>query len=220
MQVRNIVFGIGFVSLLTGCSFERQQVDYKAGAVQSRPLEVPPDLTVPESEQRYTIPGTEGEKAANYSEYSRKKPEQPCANPVPVAPVEAAAAPKRMATLLDGKAGRRIQLDEPFDRSWRRTGLALEQAHIAVTDKDRSKGIYFVSFSVKDKKKKSTDYQVIVRETKIGSEVVAVNGVGKPDAGAAQLLDAVYQNLEEKDTTQGLPPSDGQFFGDAIRPLR
>jgi outer membrane protein assembly factor BamC len=221
MQVRNIVFGIIVVLLSSGCSFERQQVDYKAGAVQAQPLEVPPDLTVPEADQRYTIPGTEGEKAANYSEYSRKKAEQPCVNPAPVAPVAAAPAPaaKQIATLQDGKGGKRIQLDEPFDRSWRRIGLALDQARIAVTDKDRSKGIYFASVLAKDKKK-TAEYQVILRETKTGSEVVVVNSAGKTDAGAAQLLDVVYQNLEEKNPAQGMPPSDGQFFGDAVRPLR
>jgi outer membrane protein assembly factor BamC len=58
MKSRNIVFGFIAVSLLAGCSmFDRKPVDYKAGAVETPPLEVPPDLTVPETEQRYIIPG-------------------------------------------------------------------------------------------------------------------------------------------------------------------
>jgi outer membrane protein assembly factor BamC len=169
---------------------------------------VPPDLTVPETDQRFSMPGTDGEKAANYSEYTRNKAEQPCVNPAPVAPVEAATAPKQIAKLLDGKGGKRIQLDEPFDRSWRRVGLALDQAHIAVTDKDRSKGIYFVSVPTKDKKQ-AADLQVTVRETKTGSEVAVVGGAGKADAEAAQLLETVFKNLEERKPSNGMPPSDG-----------
>ncbi|MBI4808715.1 MAG: outer membrane protein assembly factor BamC [Nitrosomonadales bacterium] len=204
MQVRNIAVGFVAVSLLAGCSiFERKQVDYKAGAVQTQALEVPPDLTVPETDQRYTIPGTDGEKVANYSEYTKKKTEQPCVNP---APVEAAVAPMANAKLQDNKGVKRIQLGEPFDRSWRRIGLALEKARIAVTDKDRNKGIYFISIPAKDK---AADYQVTVRETREGSEAAVVNAAGKNDAETARLVETVYQNLEEKEPSYGMPQSDG-----------
>jgi len=206
MQVRNIAVGLVAVSLLAGCSFERKQVDYKAGAVQTQALEVPPDLTVPETDQRYTIPGTDGEKVANYSEYTKKKTEQPCVNPAPLAPVETDAAPVLDAKLQDSKGVKRIQLVEPFDRSWRRIGLALEQASIKVTDKDRSKGIYYIEVPVKDKK--AADYQVTIRETKTGSEVAVVNAAGKSDEETARLIGAVYQNLEER-KPYGMPPSDG-----------
>jgi outer membrane protein assembly factor BamC len=219
MQFRNIVVGAIAVASLAGCSFERKQVDYKAGAVQVRPLEVPPDLTTPETEQRYTIPGTDGEKAANYSEYSKKKVE-PCANPAPVAapaPTEA-AAPGKIVRLEDGKGGKRILLDEPFDRSWRRIGLALEQARIAVSDKDRSKGVYFVPVTIKDKKK-PVEYQVKLRETKQGSEAQIVNAAGKSDEEAVRLTELLFSNLEEK-AAPVLPPSDGNFLGDTLLPSR
>jgi len=219
MQFRNIVVGVIAIASLAGCSFERKQVDYKAGAVQARPLEVPPDLTSPETEQRYTIPGTDGEKAANYSEYSKKKVE-PCANPAPVAapaPTEA-AAPGKIASLENGKGGKRILLDEPFDRSWRRIGLALEQARIAVSDKDRSKGVYFVPVTIKDKNK-PTEYQVKLRETKQGSEAQIVNAAGKSDEEAVRLTELLFSNLEEK-AAPVLPPSDGNFLGDTLLPSR
>ena len=217
MQVRNIAVGLVAVSLLAGCSFERKQVDYKAGAVQTQALEVPPDLTVPETDQRYTIPGTDGEKVANYSEYTKKKTEQPCVNPAPMAPVEADAAPALDVKLLENKGDKRIQLGEPFDRSWRRIGLALEQASIKVTDKDRSKGIYFIEVPVKDKK--AAEYRVTVRENKTGSEVAVVNVDGKSDAETARLIVAVHQNLEEK-KPYGMPPPDGESIGDAVRSAR
>lgn len=218
MQVRNIVFGIAIVALLAGCSFDRKQVDYKAGAVQPRALEVPPDLTVPETDSRYTIPGADGAKVANYSEYSKKSAEQPCVNPAPVAPAEPVVEPDAAAKLQTVKGVKRIQFGEPFDRSWRRIGLALEQAGVAVTDKDRSKGVYFISVPIKDKKKPA-DYQVIVRETKKGSEASVVNSAGKNDAEAARLIETVYQNLEEK-KPYGMPPSDGGSIVDAVRSAR
>ncbi len=39
-----------------------------------------------------------------------------------------------------------VQIDEPFDRAWRRVGLALDRANFTVEDRDRSQGIYFVRY--------------------------------------------------------------------------
>ena len=39
-----------------------------------------------------------------------------------------------------------VQLDDSFDRAWRRVGLALDRANFTVEDRDRSKGIYFVRY--------------------------------------------------------------------------
>ena len=193
MQVRNIVLGFAVVSLLAACSiFDRKQVDYKAGAIQTRPLEVPPDLTVPESEQRYTIPGTDGAKVASYSEYTRKTAEQPCV--APAAPV-AAAAPT--ARLKESGGTKSILLGEPFDRSWRKVGLALERARIVATDKDRSKGVYFVAAAPDKDKKKRPDLQVVVRENAGNSEVTVVDADGKSNAETTRLVETLYQNLEK-----------------------
>lgn len=219
MKSRNIVFGFVAVSLLAGCSmFDRKPVDYKAGAVQSPPLEVPPDLTVPETEQRYIIPGTDGEKVASYSEYTRKA-EQPCVNPAS-APVAATPAPQPApaptAKLLEGNGTKSISLGEPFDRSWRRVGLALDHAHLVTTDKDRSKGIYFVSATADKDKKKLPDYQVIVHENAAGSEVTVVDQSGKSNAETTRLVEVLYQNLDKGNPgDQPRPPR-----GDAVRTSR
>ena len=37
-------------------------------------------------------------------------------------------------------------VNEPFDRSWRRVGLALDRIGFTVQDRDRSQGIYFVRY--------------------------------------------------------------------------
>jgi outer membrane protein assembly factor BamC len=206
MKSRSIVLGFAAVSLLAACSiFDRKPVDYKAGAVQIPPLEVPPDLTVPEADQRYTIPGANGERVASYSEYTRKA-EQPCVAP---ASAPAAANPAPAATLLEKNGVKSISTGEPFDRSWRRVGLALDHAHLVTTDKDRSKGIFFVAAAAdKGSKEKHPDYQVVVRESNGNCEVTVVDQNGKSDAETARLVDVVYQNLDKNDR------------GDAVRPPR
>lgn len=200
--------GFAAVSLLAACSiFDRKPVDYKAGAVQIPPLEVPPDLTVPEADQRYTIPGSNGERVASYSEYTRKA-EQPCVAPAS-APVAANPAPAPAATLLESNGIKSISTGEPFDRSWRRVGLALDHARLVTTDKDRSKGIFFVAAApAKDSKEKHPDYQVVVRESNGNCEVTVVDQNGKNDAETARLIDVLYQNLDKNDR------------GDAVRPPR
>ena len=49
-------------------------------------------------------------------------------------------------TLEDGDAGTRIQLALPFNRAWASVGKALPESGFAVDDKNRSEGVYYVSF--------------------------------------------------------------------------
>lgn len=193
MQLRNIALGLIAVSMLLGCNSDRRQVDYKKGAVQTPPLEVPPDLTVPESEQRYTIPGTDGEKIASYSEYAKQPTEQPCVAPAS-APVAAAPEPAMTAELQEANGVKTILLPEPFDRSWRKVGLALEQAGIKVTDKDRANGIYFIPAPGKSDKKRP-DYQVTVQEVGSNSKVAANDGGGENNEETLRLIETLFQSF-------------------------
>lgn len=137
-------------------------------------------------------------------------------------------APEAVATvkvqLKEVPTGKVIQLNEPFDRSWRRVGLALDSAHILTTDKDRSKGIYLVSaLPGKDKKKPQIDYQVNVREVPEGSEITVVDANGKSDAETTTLTDALYRALGSNISQDGKPSSDeksGSRTGDAVRTPR
>ena len=43
-------------------------------------------------------------------------------------------------------ADRGLDIDDPFDRAWRRVGLALDRGGFTVEDRDRSKGVYFVRY--------------------------------------------------------------------------
>lgn len=53
--------------------------------------------------------------------------------------------PEQARILKDGGASV-LEMDEGFDRAWRRVGLALDRVGFAVEDRDRSKGVYFVRY--------------------------------------------------------------------------
>jgi outer membrane protein assembly factor BamC len=47
-------------------------------------------------------------------------------------------------TTLNGQPA--VEIDEGFDRAWRRVGVALDRTGFTVEDRDRSKGLYFVRY--------------------------------------------------------------------------
>jgi outer membrane protein assembly factor BamC len=63
------------------------------------------------------------------------------AQAVKAAPVEEKA---RLARATDGSGT--LELQEGFDRAWRRVGLALDRVGFTVEDRDRSQGLYFVRY--------------------------------------------------------------------------
>ena len=69
----------------------------------------------------------------------------PAAGAVAAVSPEASAEPAGMASLRETSAGNTfIAVNDPFDRTWRKVGLAIESAGLAVEDKDREKGIYYL----------------------------------------------------------------------------
>ena len=50
------------------------------------------------------------------------------------------------ARIVKEASGSVLEMDESFDRAWRRVGLALDRVGFAVEDRDRSKGVYFVRY--------------------------------------------------------------------------
>ena len=61
-----------------------------------------------------------------------------------VAPGE---TPPPRARLPQGGPAGTVEVDDDFDRAWRRVGLALDRSGFAVEDRDRAKGFYYVSFT-------------------------------------------------------------------------
>ncbi|WP_324778547.1 outer membrane protein assembly factor BamC [Thiobacillus sedimenti] len=112
-----------------------------------------------------------------------------------------------------------LQMDEAFDRAWRRVGLALDRVGFAVEDRDRSKGIYYVRYIDPDadnaskrddgilakfafwrskKPKASPQLQVVVSETGEKSEVSVTAAEGKPadEKTRNRILNLLYKELK------------------------
>lgn len=133
----------------------------------------------------------------------------------PAPAVAAGANRAQLVNLADGK--RAIQLNESFDRAWRRIGLALERAGYNITDRDRSLGIYYISagkvaaareeegffsslafWTSEEKKEERQPQYMAVVTSKDGQSSVRIagkEGAVLPDAQAAALLDPLLVEL-------------------------
>jgi len=68
-------FALALLAVLCACSsVTNKKIDYKSEAKQTRPLEVPPDLTAPNASDRFTVPEA---GAATYSDYTQGQPARP-----------------------------------------------------------------------------------------------------------------------------------------------
>jgi outer membrane protein assembly factor BamC len=70
-----------------------------------------------------------------------------------VAIASAKAEPRARLAKADDGSGT-VEVQERFDRAWRRVGLALDRVGFTVEDRDRSKGLYFVRYVDPDADKK------------------------------------------------------------------
>ena len=66
-------------------------------------------------------------------------------------------APERaqITSAADGRV--MLVMEEPFDRAWRRVGLALDRIGFTVEDRDRAQGLYFVRYVDPDADNRSPD---------------------------------------------------------------
>jgi outer membrane protein assembly factor BamC len=58
----------------------------------------------------------------------------------------AAPAPSSRAPAAVSSGATSLEVDDPFDRAWRRVGLALDRGGFTVEDRDRAGGIYYVRY--------------------------------------------------------------------------
>jgi outer membrane protein assembly factor BamC len=127
--------------------------------------------------------------------------------------------PTRAKLIKEGNGGR-VEVDEGFERAWRRVGLALDRVGFTVEDRDRSQGLYFVryvdpeqdknkasekgffsklfSFGSDDKAKSAARYQVSVKGAGAVSEVAVLTNDGKPDSSqaASRILSLLNEQLK------------------------
>lgn len=61
--------------------------------------------------------------------------------------VASAAVEKRADVVKEADSSVTLNLNDPFDRGWRRVGLALDRIGFVIEDKDRSNGTFFVRYT-------------------------------------------------------------------------
>jgi outer membrane protein assembly factor BamC len=132
----------------------------------------------------------------------------------------ASATPRaRMSRAPDGLG--RLDIDDQFDRAWRRVGLALDRVGFTVEDRDRSKGLYFVRYvdpeadanskqptgllsklafwrTTPDPKDRKAQYQIAVKDADSGSAVNVLTKDGQLDRTdtANRILSLLYEQLK------------------------
>lgn len=110
-----------------------------------------------------------------------------------------------------------VQVDEGFDRAWRRVGLALDRVGFTVEDRDRARGLYFVRyidqeseaakkgdgffsklFSSKDESKLAQRYRIEVKATGESSRVTVQDDKGAPSSTdtASRILALLSEQLK------------------------
>jgi outer membrane protein assembly factor BamC len=112
-----------------------------------------------------------------------------------------------------------LELAEPFDRAWRRVGLALDRVGFTVEDRDRSQGFYFVRFVDPEKDANDTNkqgffsklifgkpknpgtaeqYRIVVKDQKESSEVQVQNkdGAAESSETGKKILSLLHEQLK------------------------
>jgi outer membrane protein assembly factor BamC len=86
---------------------------------------------------------------------------RPVATVATAGPAAMPPAPPDTTHIIKGADGRseRLDIDDPFDRAWRRVGLALDRGGFTVEDRDRAKGTYFVRYLDPDYEAKQKEQQ-------------------------------------------------------------
>jgi len=122
------------------------------------------------------------------------------------------------ARLMKGADGASsLEVMEPFDRAWRRVGVALDRSGFTVEDRDRSKGLYYVRYAdpapemqkpgllsklafwkSDDKGNKAEQYRVMVSEGKEASAVQVLSKDGNVDRTdtSRRILSLLYDQLK------------------------
>jgi outer membrane protein assembly factor BamC len=129
----------------------------------------------------------------------------------------AAAQPQLRAEIVKGNdGGELLQVHEPFDRAWRRVGLALDRVGFTVEDRDRQKGLYFVRYAdpeaemkekdrglfgrlfSSDSKVKAEQYRVQITQENEGSQVHVLNkdGAAERSKTAQRILALLHEQLK------------------------
>ena len=128
--------------------------------------------------------------------------------------IKTAAAEPQRAQIKKGVSGEALEVYEPFDRAWRRVGVALDRVGFTVEDRDRQKGVYFVRYADPEadvnkpgffdklfgtsRKLTTQQYQVRVSESGTSTRVDVLNkdGVPSDSASVQRILALLHDQLK------------------------
>ncbi len=109
-----------------------------------------------------------------------------------------------------------LSVNDPFDRGWRRVGLALDRVGFTVVDRDRAVGTYFVRYAdpdmlaknepgildrlkfwQSDSKDVAEQYRISMKEVNGKTEVRVLDKSGQPDATAigSRIITLLFEQL-------------------------
>jgi outer membrane protein assembly factor BamC len=125
------------------------------------------------------------------------------------------AAPERAQIVKSNDGTQLLQVNEPFDRTWRRVGLALDRVGFTVEDRDRQNGLYYVRYADADAEMekpglftrilglapdpvKAQQYRVQVRQEEERSQVNVLNKNGGTESSetAQRILSLLHEQLK------------------------
>ena len=130
----------------------------------------------------------------------------------------AGARPPERAKLVRTGADSVVEIEDTFDRAWRRVGLALDRVGFTVEDRDRAKGLYFVRYADPDAGEKKSDgffgrmtnllrktpeksaeqYQVMVRDARTSTQIAVLSKTGATENSATtqRILGLLHEQLK------------------------
>ena len=126
----------------------------------------------------------------------------------------ASAAPKATSRVTSINGAPALEVDDGFDRAWRRVGLALDRTGFTVEDRDRSAGTYFVRYvePSADRKKSGlfaklfsrdeasnpVKYRIALKASGDKTTVSVLDSKGAPDTSpvAKKIVDLLQEDLK------------------------
>ncbi len=132
--------------------------------------------------------------------------------------LEAGVRPPERAKLVRTGADSVVEIEDTFDRAWRRVGLALDRVGFTVEDRDRAKGLYFVRYADSDAGEKKSEgffsrmtdllrktpektaeqYQVLVRDARTSTQIAVLSKSGATENSATtqRILGLLHEQLK------------------------
>lgn len=124
------------------------------------------------------------------------------------------SAPAKTASVSNVGGQPVVQINESFDRAWRRVGLALDRTGFTVEDRDRAAGVYFVRYVPPNPDKKEPGFfakmfssskaeaplkfRILVKGTGESSTVSVQNdsGAAETSANAQRIVQVIADDLK------------------------